>query len=198
MKSPSLSLLPLAAGAAAAPASALAAPVVLQFELPKLEVAEYHRPYVAAWVETPDNEWVANLSVQYDTGLRNEEGETWLKDLRQWWRRSGRELDLPIDGLSRPTLPPGTHDLEVTEALRQLPQAGDYQLVVEASRENGGREVVKVPFRWDGRAVAAVSGQGETELGAVRLGPELPDEEAASEGNATAATRPDPAANPAG
>ncbi|HRK65151.1 MAG TPA: DUF2271 domain-containing protein, partial [Terricaulis sp.] len=39
---------------------------------------------------------------------------------------------------------------------------------VEAARELGGREVVRVPFRWGGGAVTA-SGQGATELGAVNL-----------------------------
>lgn len=164
MKRSPLALLPLAAPASAAPVT------ILEVEVPKLDVAEYHRPYLAAWVEDGDNRWVANLSVNYDTGLRNEEGEDWLKDLRQWWRRSGRELDLPIDGLSRPTLPPGEHEIEVTALIEQLPQAGDYQLVVEAARENGGREVVKVPFHWDGTAVAAVTGHGQSELGAIAFG----------------------------
>jgi hypothetical protein len=33
----------------------------------------------------------ANLSVWYDIELKDQEGEKWLKDIRQWWRRTGRD-----------------------------------------------------------------------------------------------------------
>jgi len=38
---------------------------------------------------------------------------------------------------------------------------------VEAAREAGGREVVKVPLAWPPKTAANVSGQGKEELGAV-------------------------------
>jgi hypothetical protein len=50
--------------------------------------------------------------------------------------------------------------------LRNLP-AGQYNIVVEAARELGGREVVRVPFRWG--AANSGAGTGATELGAVRV-----------------------------
>ena len=34
--------------------------------IPTLNVAEYHRPYVAVWLEQPNQQFVANLSVWYD------------------------------------------------------------------------------------------------------------------------------------
>ena len=34
-------------------------------EIPQLKVAEYHRPYVAIWVEGADQKVAANLSVWY-------------------------------------------------------------------------------------------------------------------------------------
>ena len=49
---------------------------------------------------------------------------------------------------------------------RQWP-AGNYTIVVEASREVGGREVVRVPFKWAAKGNATVRGQGKSELGAV-------------------------------
>lgn len=140
-------------------------------EIPQLDVAEYHRPYVAAWIETPERQFTANLAVWYDTEMADDEGETWLKDLRQWWRKSGRRLDLPMDGLSGPTRPVGTHQIKLRTddpAVADL-AIGDYVLVVEASREVGGRELVRVPFRWDPAAVVDTAATGESELGAVSL-----------------------------
>ena len=37
----------------------------------------------------------------------------WLADLRQWWRRSGRDQTFPIDGVTGPTKPVGTHQVVV-------------------------------------------------------------------------------------
>ena len=45
--------------------------------------------------------------------------------------------------------------------------AGDYVLVVEAARELGGREAVRVPFRWGSANTARAT--GSTELGAVTV-----------------------------
>lgn len=156
--------------AALSPAAASAADFRLSIEIPRLDVAEYHRPYVAAWIQHPDNRFAANLSVWYDTQLANDEGETWLKDLRQWWRRSGRSLEMPVDGVSGPTRPPGRHHIELAATDPKLAEltAGDYVLVVEASREVGGREILRIPFSWGGEAVAA-SAQGSSELGRVHL-----------------------------
>jgi len=140
-------------------------------EIPRLNVAEYHRPYVAAWIETPDREVTANLALWYDLEMRDREGETWLKDLRQWWRKSGRSLDLPIDGLSRPTQPAGIHEVSVDmtgEPLSELAE-GDYFLVVEAAREVGGRELLRLPFNWSKGKAVDVTMAGERELGTVSL-----------------------------
>src|SRR5690606_24519016 len=76
------------AGLYAAPAHA--AGVKLEVEIPRIEVAEYHRPYVAVWLQTPDRKTVRDIAVWYDYKMPKEEGKKWLKDLRQWWRVSGR------------------------------------------------------------------------------------------------------------
>lgn len=166
---PSLALAGLAA-APLAPANALPE-MTLSVEIPRLQVAEYHRPYVAIWVEKPDQQAVANLAVWYDLGLRNREGEKWLKDLRQWWRRTGRELSMPIDGVTGATRAPGRHTLTIDTArtkLSDLP-AGQYALVIEAAREVGGRELLRIPFQWPPAAAQDGSVQGSHELGAVSL-----------------------------
>lgn len=151
--------------------SAMAAELVVKLEIPKLDVAEYHKPYVALWIERPDQTLAANLQVWYDIKKRNNEGTKWLKDLRQWWRRSGRDLSLPIDGVSAATRIVGEHSLSFagdSNALAKLP-AGEYNLIVEAAREGGGREVVKLPFIWNGKEQAMMSVQGNHELGKVSL-----------------------------
>lgn len=151
--------------------SAMAAELVVKLEVPKLDVAEYHKPYVAIWIERPDQTLAANLQVWYDLKKRNNEGTKWLKDLRQWWRRTGRDLSLPVDGVSSATRIVGEHSLSFSgdnNVLAKLP-AGEYNLIVEAAREGGGREVVKVPFMWGGKDVAAITAQGNHELGKVSV-----------------------------
>ena len=144
----------------------LAADLNVSIEVPRLTVAAYHRPYVAVWIERPDNTAVRTLAVWYEVS-NVAEGEDWLKDMRTWWRRGGRALSLPADGVSSATKAPGRHAVSVPGArLRDLP-AGDYVLVVEAARELGGREAVRVPFTW-GRANTGRAA-GATELGAVSV-----------------------------
>jgi len=141
-------------------------------EIPALNVAEYHRPYVAVWIEDTSNKAAANLSVWYQQRSTSEgQGTKWLPDLRQWWRKSGRSLDLPIDGVTGPTRPAGQHVLSFTDHLPQLRDlpAGQYHLVVEAVREVGGRELLKIPFTWPAEMTQNGSAQGTTELGEIRL-----------------------------
>lgn len=156
-------------GAIAAPA--LAADLDLKLEIPRLTVAEYHRPYVAIWLERPDNTVAANLAVWYDVNLRNNEGTKWLKDLRQWWRRTGRELQMPLDGLTSATRAPGPHSLEFAgsgKPLADLPP-GEYQLVIEAAREVGGRELLRIPLQWPPKEAVTLSAKGEHELGTISV-----------------------------
>lgn len=160
----------LALPALALPAAASTAELNVTVEVPTLTVAEYHRPYMAIWVEGGDQTAVANLAVWYDIKLKNQEGETWLKDLRTWWRKSGRSLDLPINGLSGATRAPGTHTVSFGAAspVGKLPP-GQYNLVVEAAREVGGREVVRTPFQWPPKGVQTVRAKGSSELGAISI-----------------------------
>ncbi|HPT27055.1 MAG TPA: DUF2271 domain-containing protein [Bryobacteraceae bacterium] len=160
-----------AAGIAASPLT-YAAGIEVSVEIPRLNVAEYHRPYLAMWIEHPDQSFAANLAVWYDQQTsKSEKGTTWLKDLRQWWRKSGRDLTLPIDGISGATRPPGVHSIAFQGAKSPFAklEPGPYQLVVEASREVGGREIVRIPFQWPATAAHPVKVKGERELGTVQL-----------------------------
>lgn len=147
----------------------MAAELKIDVEIPRLQVAEYHRPYVALWLERPDKSHAANLAVWYDLKLKDNEGEKWLKDMREWWRRSGRSLEMPVDGVSGATRAVGTHSLVFDDGqapLKDLP-AGEYRLVVEAAREVGGRELLRLPFSWPPQEAEKQQAQGESELGSV-------------------------------
>lgn len=159
-------------------APAFAASLDLGVELPRLEVSEYHRPYVAIWIERADHSVAADLAVWYQQKAakdnqsgKQEQGSKWLSDLRQWWRRSGREQSFPIDGVSGATRPAGEHRLNFDDAKPPLAglAPGDYTLRVEAAREVGGRELVEIPFTWPPAASTHLTAQGTNELGAVHL-----------------------------
>ncbi len=145
-----------------------AAEIELNVEIPTLPVAEYHRPYVAIWVEGADQTIAANLAVWYQT---RGDHTKWLPDLRQWWRRGGRDLKVPVDGLTGATRPVGQHILKFDAAIEPLAKLapGKYELVVEAVREVGGREAVRIPFEWPIKGAQQGAARGTKELGAVAL-----------------------------
>ncbi|MCW1429890.1 DUF2271 domain-containing protein [Novosphingobium sp. JCM 18896] len=150
-------------------ASALATPAMadtidLSVALPRLSVAEYHKPYVAIWLEKTGAP-ARTLSVWYDQGKRNNGGLKWVNDLRAWWRVAGRSMTLPADGVSGATKAPGPQRVNLPVGTLAN---GAYTLVIEAARENGGREVVRVPFNWSG-SQASGRAAGSAELGAVSL-----------------------------
>lgn len=167
------------------PALCGAAGFTVSIEVPRINVAAYHAPYLAAWIEREDNTAAANLAVWYQQKKGEarpakdgkpaqgggESGTKWLPDLRQWWRRSGRHETLPIDGVTGATRPPGTHELRVdaTDARVAALPPGTYRLVVEAAREDGGRELLKLPFAWPVQAAKTESARGSSELGLVTV-----------------------------
>ena len=152
----------------AAAAPAMANNLTVSVELPRIASASYHRPYVAVWIENPDQSANRTLAVWYQQ-TRNAEGDgkDWLKDMRTWWRKGGRAMALPADGVSGPTKAAGRHTVSVPAARLRNLAPGNYTVVVEAARELGGREVVRVPFRWGGPNTATAS--GTSELGAISV-----------------------------
>lgn len=151
-------------GFAAAPA--LAASGSVSVTIPRLPVAEYHKPYVAIWLEQPGQP-ARTVAVWYSPkGEAREPGTKWLADIRTWWRKGGRSLALPADGISGATRGPGVH--KVALPLNGL-APGAYTLNVEAAREVGGRELVSLPFTLPARGGQSRRAAGRTELGAVAL-----------------------------
>jgi hypothetical protein len=147
----------LLGGVIAAPAAAGTVTVTV----PRLSVAEYHRPYVAVWLEPVGGGAARTVAVWYDTKKQgNEPGTKWLADLRTWWRKGGRSLNMPADGVSGATRAPGQYTLALPADLKP----GAYTLNVEAARETGGRELVTVPLMVP---AGQARGSGKEELGAV-------------------------------
>nr|WP_232793447.1 DUF2271 domain-containing protein [Caulobacter hibisci] len=148
----------------------MAADLNVTVEIPRLTVAEYHKPYVAIWVEAPDATAAATLAVWYDPDSKEDKGEKWLKDMRQWWRKAGRSMSFPADGISSATRAPGPQKLTFSGSKSELSKLkpGAYTLVVEAAREVGGHEAVRVPFVW-GKAGKPATAKGTAELGAVSV-----------------------------
>lgn len=150
---------------------AVGAELAVKFEIPQLNVAEYHRPYVAMWIERADQGVAANLAVLYDVKKRDNGGLKYVKELRTWWRKAGRDLALPMDGVSGATRASGEHTLTFGAARNGIDKLapGDYKLVIEAARESGGRELVRVPFSLPLKGKQSAGARGKEELGAVTL-----------------------------
>lgn len=155
----SSSLLALTGAVAATPAAA----GTITVTIPQLKVAEYHRPYVAVWLEPAGGGAARTLAVWYDVKKGgNEPGTKWLSDLRAWWRKGGRSMAMPADGVSGATRAPGQHRIALPADIRP----GAYVLHVEAARETGGRELVSVPLSVPNPQARGV---GKGELGAVTV-----------------------------
>lgn len=148
---------------------ATAAGIDLTVTIPQIKVAEYHRPYVAMWIEQPGQPTASTVAVWYDDDMKNGEGTKWLRDMRTWWRKSGRSMKFPAAGVSGATRAPGPQKISFTAGKGGLPNLapGNYVLFVEAAREVGGREVVQLPFSWPPKPGQTVKAAGKTELGAV-------------------------------
>ena len=149
---------------------ALSAELTLNVQLPRMDIAEYHRPYLAAWIEkASDQSWAGNVALWYDVKKRDNGGAKWLKEMRQWWRKSGHDVQ-GVDGVSGATRSAGDHVLDLLDSRAVAALApGQYEVVVEAARENGGREVVRVPFEWPVRKAASAKARGQGELGTVSI-----------------------------
>lgn len=132
---------------------------------PQLDVQPYHRPYIALWVEDEKRQPRATLALWKQL----EKGDKWLKDLRQYWRKAGRNAGAEIDGVTGATRRPGQHRL-VWDGRdnqgRPLP-AGEYLLNIEASREEGGRDYHRVPFQLGGQGQIELP--ATTELGTIQI-----------------------------
>ncbi|WP_462151136.1 DUF2271 domain-containing protein [Pseudoalteromonas xiamenensis] len=144
---------------ASAAANATAVEYELNVELPVISEGQYHRPYVAIWIEDDSKQVLKNLALW-------KQKDKWLPDLKRYYRRVLRANETALDGFTGATKGPGQHQIlwnglsDNNEVLAQ----GRYSLCVEAAREKGGREIQCLPFQY-GKDAKSV--QGSHELAAI-------------------------------
>ena len=135
----------------------------IQVELPKIETGTYHRPYVAVWIENEQQQPVRLIEAWL-------EKPDWIKDLRRFWRKLGRSEPQLIDAKTGATKGPGNYKVrwDGKDEQGNAVAAGNYVLFVEAAREQGGRNLAKQAFTWDGSAVQ-IEIKASKELGKIQL-----------------------------
>lgn len=141
--------------------SAHAAELQIDVTIPQVTEGEAHWPYVAVWIETEQEQPVRLIEIW-------RQKPDWLKDLRRFWRKMGRSDKALVDARTGATKGPGEYRLvwngQDNQGATVAP--GTYVLVVEAARENGGRNMVKQAFDWNGAAVNVSIAAG-SELGQI-------------------------------
>lgn len=148
--------------------SATASDLEISLQLPKISEGQYHRPYVAVWIENSSEKSVRLIEIW-------REKPDWIKDLRRFWRKTGRADQPLVDARTGATKGPGRYQLRWDGKDDQGVAVGngEYQLVIEAAREHGGRQLVKQKFNWDGNAINVSIAAGN-EIGQVQLQREAP------------------------
>ena len=107
----------------------------VDFVIPELDVSNYERPYIAAWVADSNRQLVRIL-------LLAGPEERWMEENYYWHRRFGRKAGSLPDALSEPTRKPGLYLIQwdgIDHDGKPAP-AGDYVLHVEAAREHGDHQ----------------------------------------------------------
>lgn len=106
--------------------------LTVDFELPTFDTADYHKPYVAIWVESKEQKETLLL-----WHLKKRKQDKWLVDIRRWWRKLGRYDETP-DGVTGATKGPGKYS--ETFEIKDLDK---FTLLIEVVREDGGRSLLK-------------------------------------------------------
>jgi len=153
----------LLGGVLAGPAIAAGGAGTITVTVPAIKVAEYHRPYVAVWLEPAGGGAARTIALWYETKKTGKDaGTKYLADLRAWWRKGGRSMTVPADGVSGATRAPGQYTIALPADIKP----GQYVLNVEAARETGGRELVTMPLTVP---KPGARGAGKSELGAITV-----------------------------
>ncbi|NQZ82918.1 MAG: DUF2271 domain-containing protein [Colwellia sp.] len=125
----------------------------------KQQSGEYHRPYVASWIESSKGKSVRTL-------LLWREQAKWLKDIRRWWRKAGRKDAALVDGITAATRAAGKFKLSflAQDDDKKSLENGQYTLFIEVVRENGGRAIIRQPFSLNGnKETFTLAATNETE-----------------------------------
>ncbi len=146
--------------------------MLITFEIQRPEGrGSYRRPYVAIWVEDENNEPVRTLVLWVQA---IDPGPRWIPDLRRWFRSDRqRKLNEPLDlvsTVSRATRPPGQYQVlwdRLDQHGKPLPD-GQYTLLIEAAREHGTYQVMRVPLNL-GTQPFVEKVPGNVEIGSAKI-----------------------------
>jgi thiamine biosynthesis lipoprotein len=118
------------------------------------------RPYLSIWLADNQFTLVRQLSLQG-------EQSRWLAELRSWWQLQRKQPQW-VDSISSATRKSGNYQLQWDgrDQQGQPVPPGQYFLLLEAAREHGGHEKIKIALRWQPNQQG--SAQGRTELGQIR------------------------------
>ncbi|VUD46036.1 hypothetical protein TDB9533_00743 [Thalassocella blandensis] len=134
----------------------------IHLEVPDIDAHPYHKPYIAVWLETPQREPVTTIA------LWAKETD-WYKDLRQWWRKLGRDPSVNYDGVTGATRRPGQYKIhwDGKDNQGRTITPGPYLLNIEASREEGGRSYVRETINLGEKTKVTIP--AEQELGSITI-----------------------------
>ncbi|PCI58685.1 MAG: hypothetical protein COB34_04705 [Methylophilaceae bacterium] len=143
---------------------AISETVTVNVTVPIINEEPYHRPYMAVWIETPERIGVKTLAVWH-------EKKKWLKDLRQWWRKLGRENSAHYDAVTKATPKPGDYQLEWNgkDTAGNPLAAGYYFVCIEAAREDGGRDFIKQKIQLGMHTPQTYVLDAKPEIGPIRI-----------------------------
>lgn len=140
--------------------------VEVTYNLPKIEAANYRKPFVIVWVTDAEKNPIKTLLI---TGKKAE----WQEDNYVWWRRYGRKDPKQVEAMGQPTRAPGRYTVawDGTDASGKRAPQGTYLIHIEAAREHGGHAYQTIEVKL-GAAPAAGQAPAKDELGAsaVRYG----------------------------
>lgn len=114
------------------------ASIGVEFELPQVQASIYARPYVAVWIEDKKRQPVRTIQLWVGD-------DEWLKDLRSWWRKVGRDDRSVVDAVTSATRPVGQYRFtwDGLDQQGKRVEQGDYTFYVEVVREHGGRNYIR-------------------------------------------------------
>lgn len=140
--------------------------VEVTYSLPKIEAANYKKPYVIVWVTDAAKNPIKTLLIM---GNRAD----WQEDNYVWWRRYGRKEPTQVEALAKPTRAPGRYTVgwDGTDASGKRAPQGVYTIHIEAAREHGGHAYQAIEVKL-GAAPVAGQAAAKDELGtsSVRYG----------------------------
>lgn len=118
----------------------------------------YRRPYLAVWLEDEKGFPVRTISLLVSFGGP---GPKWINDLKRWYKSDKERLKIDktdrLYTVSKSTRPPGRFEMVwdgKDDQGKVLPD-GAYTLYIEAAREHGTYQLIRVPVTFEGKPFTA-------------------------------------------